>query len=127
LSVPIDGRGIDETAAAGDQRLQNGRRFLPGSVVVVVEDIGRTESDGWQKFTASRNRAHEWRCGLRGRRNGDHRRTCRDDKFAARQPDGHARSPVIGPVSPAALKSTPPTVSSVRLASLVVPLWVSAS
>ena len=93
--IAIDRRGIDQTAAAGNQRLQDGRRFLPGGVVVAVEDVSRAKPDGRQQFTASRDRAHKRRGVLRGGRNGEHRGAPRESKFASRQADGHARSPVI--------------------------------
>ena len=74
FGIAIDRGGIDQTSAAGDQRLQDGRRFLPGGVVVVVEDVGGAKPDGRQLFAAARDRARDQRRGvLRDGRNGEHR------------------------------------------------------
>ena len=94
LRIAIDRRGVDQAAAPGDQRFQNGRRFLLRGVVIDVEDVSRAEPDGGQEFAATRNRARQRRRVLRSGRKGEHRCASRDGKFAPRLADGHARSPV---------------------------------
>ena len=45
LSVAVNRGGIHEAAAGGRERLQNRSRFLPGRVIVGVEDLGRAETN----------------------------------------------------------------------------------
>jgi hypothetical protein len=45
LSVAVNRGGIHEATAGGRERLQNRSRFLPGRVIVGVEDLGRAETN----------------------------------------------------------------------------------